>query len=68
MCTTNMKMDLYYTNIYKHEKNMIRLWCKIVCKINVEQTKGNEGFYFYLYPFGDLAQGSFQRGFYVCME
>jgi hypothetical protein len=28
-------------------------------KNGVEQTKGNEGFYFYLYPFGDLAQGSF---------
>jgi hypothetical protein len=40
---------------------MIRLWCKIVLKTNVEQTKGNEEFYFYyLYPFGDLAQGSFQ--------
>ncbi len=63
-------MDLYYANIYKreHEKNMIRLWCKIMPKINVEQTEGNEGSYFYLYPFGDLAQGSFQRGFYVCME
>jgi hypothetical protein len=40
--------------------NMIRLWCKIVqIKISVEQTKGNEGSYFYLYPFGDLVQGSF---------
>jgi hypothetical protein len=56
MSTTNVKINLYYANIckYEHEKNMIRLWCKIVFKIRVEQTKGNEGFYFYLYPFGDL--------------
>jgi hypothetical protein len=61
MCKTNMKMDIYYDNICKHEheKNMIRLWCKIMFKTNVEQTKGNEGFYFYLYPFGDLVQGNF---------
>jgi len=57
MCKTNMKIDLFYANICKHEheKNMTRLWCKIVLKINVEQTKGNEGSYIYLYPFGDLA-------------
>jgi hypothetical protein len=29
--------------------NMTRLWCKIVPKINVEQTEGNERFYFYVY-------------------
>ncbi len=58
-----MKLDLYYANICKHEheKNMTSIWCKIVLKTNVEQTKGNEGFYFYLYPFGDLVQGSFQK-------
>jgi hypothetical protein len=57
MCKTNMKMDLYYANICKHEheRNMTRLWCKIVLKAIVEHTKGNEGSYFYLYPFGDLA-------------
>jgi hypothetical protein len=61
MCKTNMKMDLYYVNICKHEheKNVTRLWCKIVPKINVEQIKRNEGFHFYLYPFKDLAQRSF---------
>jgi hypothetical protein len=32
--------------------NMIRLWCKIVHKTNVKQTKGNEKPYFYLNPFG----------------
>ncbi len=38
MCKTNMKLDLYFANICKHEhrKNMIRLCCKIVLKINVE--------------------------------
>jgi hypothetical protein len=28
-------------------------------KTSIEQTKGNEGSYFYLYPFADLVQGSF---------
>jgi hypothetical protein len=59
MCKTIVKTNLYYANICKHEKNMTRLWCKIVFKINVEQIEGNEGSYFYLYPFGNLAQGSF---------
>jgi hypothetical protein len=31
-------------------------------KTNVEHTKGNEGSYSYLYPFGDLTQRSFQGG------
>ncbi len=58
MCKTNMKTYLYYVHICKHEyeKNMTRLWFKIVPKINVEQTKQNEGSYSYLYPFGYLAQ------------
>jgi hypothetical protein len=70
MCTTNVKMNLYYANIYKHEheKNMTKLWCKIMPKTNVEQIEGNEESYFYLYPFEDLAQRNFQRCFYVCME
>jgi hypothetical protein len=57
-------MDLYYANICKHEheKNMTRLWCKIMPKTNVEQTKKNEASYFYLYPSGDLSQESFQGG------
>jgi hypothetical protein len=37
-------------------------------KIGVEQTQGNEGSYFYLYPFEDLIQRSFQRNFNVCIE
>jgi hypothetical protein len=74
MCKTNVKMSLYYVNICKHEheNNMTRLWWKIVPKIvlktHVEQTEGNEGSYFYLYPFKDLAQASFQRVFYVCIQ
>jgi hypothetical protein len=70
MCKTNVKMDLYYANICKHEneKNMTKIWCKIVPKIDVEQTEGNEGSYSYLYPFGDLVQGNFQGGFYVCIK
>jgi hypothetical protein len=60
-CVENMKIDIYYGNICKHEheKNMTRLQCKIVFKIGVEQTKGNEGSYFCLYPFGNQTQGNF---------
>ncbi len=49
MCKTNVKMDFCYVNICKHEheNNMTRLWCKIMHKIGVEQTKRNEGSYFY---------------------
>jgi hypothetical protein len=70
MCKTNVKINLYHVNICKHEHemNMIRLWCKIVLKTRVEQTQGNEGSYFYLYPFGDLIHKSFQGGFYVCIK
>jgi len=62
-----MEINIYYVNICKHEheKNMTRLWCKIMHKINVEQIEGNEEFYSYLYPFGDLTQGNFQGGFYM---
>jgi hypothetical protein len=65
-----MKKYFYYANVCKHEheKNMTRLWCKIVPKINVEQIKENERSYFYLYPFENLAQKNFQRGFYVCIK
>ncbi len=32
MCKKNMKTNIYYVNIHKHEheKNMTRLWCKIM--------------------------------------
>ncbi len=67
---TNVKMDRYYINVCKHEheKNLTRLWCKSVPKTCVEQIERNEGSYSYLHPFGDLAQISFQGGFYVCIK
>jgi hypothetical protein len=70
MCKTNVKMDFSFANICKHEheKNMTRLWCKIMLKTIIEQIERNEGSYFYLYPFGDLVQRSFQEGFYVCIK
>ncbi len=69
MCIINMKKNLYYVNVCKHEheKNLTRLSCKIMLKINVEQIEGNEESYSYLYPFGDLVQGSFQGGF-LCVH
>jgi len=65
-----MKTNFYYANICKHEheNNMTKLWCKIMFKINIEQIEGNEGLYFYLYPFGYLFQRSFQEGFHVCIK
>jgi hypothetical protein len=67
---TNVKIDIYYANVCKHEheKNMTRLSCKIVLKTGVEQIGRNEGSYSYLYTFGELTQGSFLGGFYVCIK
>jgi hypothetical protein len=44
MCKKNVKTNFYYINIYKHEheKNMTRLWCKIMFKISVKQILKNE--------------------------
>ncbi len=53
---------LTYANM-NIKDNITRFWCMNVLKINVEQTKGNEGIYFYLYPFGNLIQRSFQKVF-----
>jgi hypothetical protein len=38
-------MNFYYANTCKHEheKNMTRLWCKIMPKTNVEHTKKMKG-------------------------
>jgi hypothetical protein len=47
---------------------MTKLWCMIMFKTNVEQIEKNERFYFYLYPFENIAEGSFQRGFYIYIE
>ncbi len=57
MCKTNMILKKNYVNKCKHEheKNMTRLWCKIVPKTYVEQIEENEGPYSYFYPFGGLA-------------
>jgi hypothetical protein len=66
MCKTNMKMNLYYVNICKHEHDKVMV--QNCAKIGVENIEGNEESYFYLYLFGDLAQRSFQGGFYVCIE
>jgi hypothetical protein len=45
----------------EHDKAMV----KVVFNISVEQTKGNEESYFYLYPSRVLVLKNFQRGFYV---
>jgi len=44
MCKTNVKTNIHYVNMCKHEheKNMTKLWCKIMHKTNVEYTKGIE--------------------------
>jgi len=45
MCKTNVKMNLYYANICKHEheKNMTRLWCKIMPKLVLNKLKEIKG-------------------------
>jgi len=45
MCKTNVKIDLYYASICKHEheNNMTRLWCKIVLKTSIEHIEENGG-------------------------
>jgi hypothetical protein len=62
MCKKNVETYIYYVIICKHEheKNMTRMWCKMLPKIYVEHINGNEGSYSYLYPFSDLTQRSFQ--------
>jgi hypothetical protein len=56
-----VKIGFYYANICKHEheKNMTRIWCKIVLKTDVEQIKGN----FYLYPFGTQLKEASKEAF-----
>jgi hypothetical protein len=64
-----MKNNYYYVKMCKREyEKKKRLWCKIVLKISVKHTKGNEESYFNLYPFRVLAQRSFQGGLYVCIK
>jgi len=49
MCKTDMKSDFHIVKIYKNEhgKNMTRLWCKIMTKIDVEGIERNEKSYLY---------------------
>ncbi len=45
MCKIKIQKYIYYDKVkkHKHEKNITKLWCKIVLQINVEQIKGNWG-------------------------
>jgi hypothetical protein len=45
MCKTNVKTNIYLTNICKHEheKNMTNLWCKIVLKLVLNILKEMRG-------------------------
>jgi hypothetical protein len=48
-----IQIELYFDNVWKQ-----RLWQKIVPKTDVEQTESSGRSYPYLYPIGNLAQGS----------
>jgi hypothetical protein len=61
MCKTNVKMDLYYVNICKHEKNMTRLWYKIVPKTIVEQIERNEVLFQFIPFFWGLNSRKFPK-------
>jgi hypothetical protein len=45
-------MDIYYANIFKHEheKNMTRLWRKIVLRLVLNKQKEMKGFTFIYTP------------------
>jgi hypothetical protein len=58
-----IQIKLYADNIWKQ-----RLWQESETKTGVEQTESNGRSYPYLYPIGDLVQGSFHRGLHVCTE
>jgi hypothetical protein len=64
-----MKVQTYFycneVRKCKHKTNIMRLWCKIVCQTIVEKIEGNERSYLYLYPFVNLVQRKFYRGFYM---
>jgi hypothetical protein len=69
MCKKNVKTYLYYANICKHEyeKNMTKLWCKIVLLLMLNILK-DLGVLLIFIPLWDLAQGNFQGDFYVCIK
>ncbi len=54
MCKTNIKTNLYYVNICKHEheKNMTRLWYKIMPILMLNKLKKMKGFTFIYTPLG----------------
>ncbi len=43
MCTMWVQTEMYSNEVQKHEyeSSTIRLWCKIICKIGVEQIKNS---------------------------
>ncbi len=51
---TKIETYLYCNEIRKckHEKNKIRLWCKIILQIGVEQTKDNEILHLFTFLWG----------------
>jgi hypothetical protein len=49
---TNAKEESNKILLQGRNKNKTRLWQENMPKTNVEQIKGNEEFYLYLYPLG----------------
>jgi hypothetical protein len=45
MCKINVETNIYYVDICKHEyeKNMTRLWCKIVLRLVLNRLKEMKG-------------------------
>ncbi len=45
MCKINVKIEFYHVNIcrHEHEKNMTRLWCKIMPKMVLKKLKEIRG-------------------------
>jgi hypothetical protein len=62
MCKTKMKMNIYYTNVCKHEhaKNMTRLSCKIVLKM-LNRPKEMMGPNFIYTPLGTYLKEASRR-------
>jgi hypothetical protein len=54
---------LYSDDIWKQRLKQVN-----VPKTNVEHIEGNGRSYPYLYPIVDLVQGSFHKGFHVCID
>jgi hypothetical protein len=54
MCVTKIQTYLYCNEIKKckHEKNKIKLWCKIVLQTSVEHTKNNAVLHLFTFLWG----------------